>query len=1207
MKSLDILSIPLRGKQLIEAGAGTGKTYTITSLYLRLILEAGLSPEAILVVTFTRAATEELNDRIRARLREFRRMAVETHPKDPLLSKIIERTGDRNQILERLDNALADFDQAAICTIHGFCHRVLRDHAFETGIAFDMELISDPSALQTEAASDFWRKQVYSASPELAAYIMARSKGPSSLVALIGNVSLPGVTVIPEPHRPVLHHLDTFRNRFAALRREWHTARTDVIHRLMDPALKGNVYGALRQAASESKTTPRHVTVHALVAAVDRLTDLDTPVWPISPKLEKFTADTIAAATRKNRMVPHHAFFSLFQEFWHTAHRLGEEMEAYWQYLKAAFIPYAHRNITARKQAKNILYYEDLLNRLESVLKQEHQNSRPRLADKVGQRYGAVLVDEFQDTDLTQYSIFSRLFETPDTLLCMIGDPKQAIYSFRGADLFSYLAAAERADQQHTLTSNWRSCKGLINAVNILFSQVEDPFVFPGISFIPGRSAPADMTNPFPDAPSLHLWRLPHPPGKTLPKGQAVHLLGQAVAQESVRLLSEGVPAGDIVVLVRTNRQARLAKAFLSKRQVPAVLLNAGNIFETDDAEEMLRVLSAISEPGRLDLVRGSLTTELLGGTGADFIVPDTEPVTWEDRADAFSDYHLIWSRYGFIQMFQHLAAREKIRERLLGLPEGERRLTNILHLAEILHRESLQGHAGITGTVKWLQGKLQTGSRLPEEHQLRLESDSNAIRILTVHGSKGLEFPIVFCPFMWDGADVPTDRVWFHDPARDNRLTLDLGSQDIQSHRRTARMETLAENLRLLYVGLTRAKFTCYTAWGRIRTSETAPLAYLIHGNGLSRQTDPFEALTTRMRGLSDREFYEDVERLARRSNGDIAVEPLPVWKHGEREKDDTAQSPLTRRLFTGIIDDAHRITSYTDLMRRGRDGASIHRVRHFPDYDAQEIVVRTGASQTLAPSRDRRHSDIASFPSGARAGAFFHDVLEGMDFMDDDLPSRSAMVTRKLAFHGFDPEWREAVLNCIENLLGTQLEDGLTLSRVARDMRLSELEFHFPLNPVTPESLENLFSKTSGGYPKPGLSEAVGRLDFSPVRGFLKGFIDLVFRKGSRFYLLDWKSNRLGTGPDAYDTATLHHTMISENYYLQYHLYVLALHLYLRERIPDYAYETHFGAVYYVFLRGLDCRRAPGWGVYRSRPPEKLIHGMVRTMVPQNDADTR
>jgi len=771
-----------------------------------------------------------------------------------------------------------------------------------------------------------------------------------------------------------------------------------------------------------------------------------------------------------------------------------------------------------------------LLVRLEDVLLREQNSGRPRLAERIGRRYRAALVDEFQDTDSIQYSIFSKLFDDDDTLLCMIGDPKQAIYGFRGADIYSYLSAARRADERHTLTFNWRSSEGLIHAVNTLFSNVDHPFVFSDIAFLPGESAPIPVVDPFHDAPSLMIWLPPHPPGKSLTKGKAMDLLAQSVFEESSRLIDSGRPAGDIAVLVRTHRQARLVKSFLSRGHVPAVLWSAGNIFETDDAVEMLRLLTGILAPGRPEVIRGALTTVLMGGAGSGFMADQSALDTWEDSVDAFQEYHHLWSSYGFIRMFRSLMARENVRERLLGLPDGERRLTNVLHLAEILHRESLNRHTGMTGLVNWLKQQLSARSHRAEEHQLRLESDSDAVRIVTVHASKGLEFPIVFCPFMWDGADVSTEEVWFHDPTRDFRVTLDLGSERFDHNCRAARVDVLSENLRLLYVALTRAKYRCYTAWGRIRQADTAAMAYLIHGNGLARHTDPVEALARQMQDMSDEQFYSDIDRLVRRGKGHIATQRIEYNSPHDPGEGQTPTTVLKHRIFQTAIDTSWNITSYTGLMRHGeRKGSG--REDHLPDHDARTALVHVG---TVSASASLDPKEIGAFPAGARAGAFFHDVLEHLDFTSRDVEAQANLIIEKLALHGFDPAWLPTVQRAIENVVAVRLDEDVSLSSVSKDSRISELEFYYPLNSTTPKDLATIFSQLEDFNVPAGVSEAIGRLGASAIKGFMRGFVDLVFQKGGRYYLLDWKSNRLGNDPAAYGPEPIARVMAEENYFL-------------------------------------------------------------------------
>ncbi|MCK5193831.1 MAG: hypothetical protein KAQ71_08480, partial [Desulfobulbaceae bacterium] len=410
--------------------------------------------------------------------------------------------------------------------------------------------------------------------------------------------------------------------------------------------------------------------------------------------------------------------------------------------------------------------------------------------------------------------------------------------------IFSYIKASGNADSKYTLIENWRSEPGLITAVNTIFANVVAPFVFDKIGFekgIPGGKI--ESIHEKSSAP-LTLWYLESDKksGKPKPfsKTQAVPMIAKAVTGEISRLTLKGgdgqplgerdhVKAGDIAVLVRTNRQAQIIKKSLLSKRIPSVLYDTGNIFNTHEAKEMERVLSSISEPANERMFKSALVTDIIGVSGHEIDSLDHEPFCRETRAGNFREYFQLWNRYGFIRMFRKFMAQEKVRERLLKFPDGERRLTNLLHLAEILHKESVEKKTGITGLLKWLSEQRNNPTLESETHQLRLESDEHAVKIITIHKSKGLEFPIVFCPFSWEGSIIKDQEIVFHDS--DNKeFTLDLGSSEKSIHLAIAQNELLAENMRLLYVALTRAIKRCYLVWGRFNTAETSAMAYLFH-----------------------------------------------------------------------------------------------------------------------------------------------------------------------------------------------------------------------------------------------------------------------------------------------------------------------------------------------------------------------------------------
>jgi exodeoxyribonuclease V beta subunit len=876
------------------------------------------------------------------------------------------------------------------------------------------------------------------------------------------------------------------------------------------------------------------------------------------------------------------------------------EMGRHLSHLKVRLIEFARSELDRRKLERNVQSFDDLLLR---VARASAAAPAPGgLIESVRRKYRAVLVDEFQDTDELQVTIFLRMFSDGLRPLFLIGDPKQAIYGFRGADIFSYLKAARNVASTYTLTENRRAVPGLVTALNTLFSQTEHPFLFPEISFRPATAAAAVAGHRTP----FVIWYLDsrrvRKDGKPVNSGDCQLLIANAVAGEIQRLTRvprDPLPAGDIAVLVRTNAQAQVVKQRLSAAGIPAVVCSTGNIFDAREAEDMQRVLTSMADPSDIGRLKAALATDILGAYADDIAAADREPDGWEERLSRTRDYFQVWHRQGFMPMFRRLLTGERVKERLLRFPDGERRLTNLLHLGELLHHAAGENNLGMTGLLKWLAEQRDPSTPRLEEHQLRLESDEAAVKIVTIHKSKGLEYRVVFCPFAWSGSSARGEEVFFHDPAADRCLTLDLGGADSALSRRYADAETLSENLRLLYVALTRAKERCYLVWGRINTSETSALAYLLHfrDGGDSGELDIVERMKRALKAKSDEDLLQDLDTLVSRSQATIDVRPLPdaPLQRARPATDDSAT--LCGRQFAGKIDRSWRIASYSALASgAGADGDAADRdgLRAFQTAAAEPGGPHPGAAAGL---------NLFAFPKGSRAGNFFHAVLEHADFGTWQSAETDALVGRMLAQFGYAAEWRAAVLRMIGEVAGLGLfaeAPMLTLAGIGASGRLSEMEFYYPLHPVTPERLREVFrhhGRTEAGR---GFAERIGRLTFAPMQGFMRGFIDMVFRHEERYYLVDWKSNHLGDGYESYHASRLVTPMQEELYTLQYHIYTLALHQYLRRRLPAYRYERHFGGVAYVFLRGVDRRRGPEFGVFVDTPHPDLVHALGSALIP-------
>ena len=1197
MQPFDVIKTPLTGTTLIEASAGTGKTYTIAGLFVRLVLEQELEVEQILVVTYTTAATEELKTRIRSKLIQTRQGLLRSDSRDPFIHRLIAILQDPDAAAKRLDGVLADFDRAAILTIHGFCQRLLHEHAFETGTFYDTELMADPTVYYQEVAEDFWRKNLYDAAPELIGFLFAEKKvgGPEVFYRLMKGVNIPDLEILPKLTEPRLAHLDEYRRLYHQLATDWKGVRPQVGELLADQALNATIYGSLKPDRGVTGISPRDVKIAALVESMDLFTGENVTGFPLFNGFEKFSAARLKRATKKNCVPPEHPFFDLCERLNGTAEALKTEMERYFLYLKSDFFQFARAALADLKKRHNRHFYEDLLLTVRDALQKDRPGS-DILIKAVRRRYRAALVDEFQDTDSVQYTIFSRLFGRPPAILFMIGDPKQSIYGFRGADIFSYIEAAKRATEKYTLYENWRSEPGMITAVNTLFAGVRRPFWYDDIRFEKARAGGGSEGATTKAEAALILWYLPSQEGRSVSKSDATRRIAAAVGDEIARLVAATaapLPLADIAVLVRTNRQSRLIKESLSERRIPSVLYGAGNIFDTPEAGEILQVLTGVLEHRREERFRAALVTDMLGVSAAEIDRAAASEHQLENQRARFREYAEEWNRYGFMRMMRWLIAREGVRTRLLAYPDGDRRLTNLLHLAEILHQQTVQEEPGMASLLKWLTDKLNPATPRLEEHQLRLESDARAVRIVTTHKSKGLEYPVVFCPFGWEGSLITNDRsIICHEQGPPRRRVLDLGSDQVELRRRLAQQEMLAENLRLLYVALTRAKTRCYLVWGHINTAETSAPAYLLHRPECDCE-DIVATLSTHLAGLTDDERRAELARLAAASGGSIRLKDIPADRSVPPSATIKDAAPLFCRNFSGVIDTAWRISSYSALVsRRTPDAES-------PDRDSQ-LPLSVAGSDVALPTTELR--TIFTFPKGARAGIFFHELLEQLDFTDAVPENREARIHEKLRAHGFDPSWTSTVKGAIDRMLSVALvpeTPGLTLASVGLNQRLNELAFYFPVKPVTSRRLRDIFA----AHPAAGILEAfpsyLEKLNFAPSRGFLKGYIDMTFVHDGCYYLIDWKSNHLGHRIEDYHTENLQTAMNEAYYILQYCLYTLALNRYLMMRDPAYSYETHFGGVFYIFIRGVDPEKGPTYGIYRDRPDAGLIEALDRALI--------
>ncbi len=1091
------------GVTVLEASAGTGKTYTIAALAARYVAD-GTPLDRILLVTFTRMATGELRERVRDRLvsvgRGLERALAGVGPRgtDEVVALLGQGTpADVRLRCDRLRRALAHFDAATIATTHGFCQEVLGG----LGIAGDLEpetiLVEDISPLRDEVVDDLYVRRFHAGgAPPF-------TRAQATQIARV---------VIAHPGAP--------------------------------------------------------------------LVDASGPI----PQMRR----RLAVAVR------------------------GE--------------------IDLRKRRLGVLTYDDLLTRLDDTLSAA---GGPAAAARLRARYAVVLVDEFQDTDPIQWDIVRRAFGHGQTALVLIGDPKQAIYAFRGADVYAYLAAARAAVSSATLDVNWRSDQGLIDAYDAMFGgaklghpgivyrRVRAPAanLLPRLSGAP-RQAPLGIRVLWRDEPTIELTRGGYPTNAS-----ARAHIAKDLAADLVRLLSSGaeierrgedgtpvgrepVSPGHAAVLVRTNRHAALIREALDAVGIPAVINGAGSVFGTRPAREWLRLLEAIERPTQSSRAHAAALTCFLGWSAER--VAGASDDDWEAVHRRLHDWARVLRLNGVASLTETITLAERLPARILASADGERRLTDLRHVGQLLHAEASAEQLGVTAVTAWLRRRIAEADQdtTDEERSRRLESDAEAVQVLTIHRSKGLEFPVVYLPFLWEPGYIPDDPqpVFFHDAGADDRLTIDvsLAGDGFAAHWNQGRVEQRGEDLRLAYVALTRAQHQAVLWWAGSWNSRDSPLGRLMfsrdeYGNVAALgDSNPADAAAAAR-----------FEALAAEAPGCISVERSSLLATVGMSGAVAEPAALAAAVFDRTVDERWRRTSYTDITA----GAYEARVTSEPE----EPVV---SDEPSPPRTAGGGLPLAEMAVGVQVGTLVHRVLEATDFaaadLDGELGSQIQVELARRRVEIGDPGRVAAGLRtAIDTPLGP-LAGGIRLRDLTRSDRLDELDFELPLaggdeptGRLTVAAIADLLRRhLPDEDPLAGYADRLGdpalRQD---VRGYLTGSLDLVARLPGhggppRFAIVDYKTNWLAGPGERLDAshhrpAALAAEMRRAHYGLQALLYTAALHRYLRWRVADYDAERNLAGVLYLFLRGMTGPQTPvddgqPYGVFAWRAPGALVEAL-------------
>lgn len=1256
----DPLQMPLSGVHSIAASAGTGKTYTITTLYLRLLLEGGCSADQILVTTFTEAATSELRDRLRNRLKEalqlLRADSSQSHsgaggnpadndgaelgsrlrgndelasPKDnadPQLVQLLEQGGawdkdSASRVVERIEDALLSFDQAPVFTIHGFCSRVLQELVFESGTRFNVELVASLDEQIREGVDDFVAQSWVTEDSLIERWLPLTSSLYGKIQEVSGTVmDNPSLGIVPDTddldellHSEFLTSADLLLDQLVKVWRDQRAAIRELIDTaIRDGVLKKTSYGKPEQ-------------IDRSMAFIDGLVDsrsLADFIWKkdkLDGDQKRLTQDGLESGTMKKFVgsTPQHQAFSLLQEIADLSREFSKRQQEVESRLLARAGQFVRNHVAKRRGERGIMSFGDLLHKVDEAL---DGRQKDLLLDGLREKYRVALVDEFQDTDPIQYRIFSRVFreavEIPDPevdrAFIMIGDPKQSIYRFRGADLAAYLEAERQtpAEHCHNMGTNWRSDRSLVQSVQAVFESVTNPFLN---KLIPLPEVDANYDDRFRPGPAMSISLVPRPEyveaEAAVSVGTAFDVTVERLVEDIVvqlqsddeMLTGEGdwrrIEPSDIAVLCKTGKQLRNIQQALADRSVASVLQTDESVFDSAEAEAMLHVLRAVQNTTNLTRLFNALQTPVFGLNAQQLESLRDDSDRLSHFVERLLEWHTLWQRDGFIVMWRRLLGDEGTIARLAGQITGERQITNYLHLGELLHRQAATAHAGPDELLRWFEQTLSNGPDGDDEALLRLETDNAAVQLSTIHRSKGLEYSIVYCPALWSVRKLNNDKpVVMSRTGADGEMLpvpqIDVGSELLPVRQGHDQKESEAEERRLLYVALTRAKHQCHVYWIAAKNSGNSALGQILLGELSEKSSD-----TELDRRLREWVNSFGIERAVVRSGSELS-RPRANLRY---EKQQHSEQKLTSRQVRREKILAVSQTSFTAL-------ASSTHGRVVDDVvDRDSLVVRSHIDTESPTVASASEVPLATMPGGRLVGDVVHAVLEhALKFgkvrgalREEIFQQVADLLEPEMERIQLEARWLEPLATTLTTCLAETMtlgDDQCCLSKIEARSLATEVPFLLRLGGSAQFSTQKIAAafESSTDSLLHDYAKRVRVMSVAGLQGFLAGFVDLVFEANGKWFVADYKTNFLGPSVSDYSTERLSAAMFEHDYLLQAGLYSVAVGRLLEQRLPSFNLQSDFGGVVYLFLRGFPADGPPETGVWHYRPEASFVKAL-------------
>lgn len=1160
IKKLDVFKSSIIGVNLIEASAGTGKTFTIILLYLRLLLGIGSNNclkkiflSQILVVTFTNAAKEELCTRIKKSIQNLYLACIEKKTTDHCSKLLLKEITNIDEAILILEKAQENINDISIYTIHGFCKTILQSHTFDLNSNFENKITENEDHLYLQATEDFWRNYFYHLPENIIKIIIQDYDSPKSLFKKIKPL-LRIKSIVFEPKFKKNETIITFHNKMIKeiinFKKIWLNNNKFIFQKIQDLNINKKKYSK--------------INVARWIKNISEWAQSITENYNIPKVLKYFSEENI----KKNMSNDTYLNSIIFAE---TEKIINKKFS-----LKNIIIFHAIRDINKllikEKNKHSLLGFQDLLNTLLKNIKKDKN-----LKKIIIKKYPVAFIDEFQDTDINQYEIFNHIYnkENKQTVLFLIGDPKQAIYNFRGADIFSYLYVKSKIKNRFYLDINWRSSEDICKSINLLFQNHKNPFVFKNISYLPISSSIENCKMNFTIKGSSQVAMEFFLENKKIVKideyqnwiadqcaNQISYWLYYAEKKEAVITTKTGkkiLQLNDIAILVRNQREADIIQIALKNKNISSIYSSdKKNIFQTFEAQELLWILQSILNPTDEILLKQSMSTHIFEQLQS--------KVKHESRKKSYFlierlyQYNKIWKKVGIFYMIKFIILEYQKNFNSLKIEIDYQKNINFLHIAELLQKKS-QFFYKKNALIRWFEKKILQKNAFLHDECIRNLNEEKSIKIITIHKSKGLEYPIVWIPFSIDFHESKTPI--YHN--QKNFKTI-FNTNSINKHMALSDKERLAEDVRFLYVAITRSIVHCSIGIACLikTTKKRINFDSHIHKSALGYIVQD---------GLSMN--YEELLKKINTFNNNY----IEIYKEKEKKRlyknKKTIYFVLKNNTLKRTITQNYTMTSFTKLQKESSLKLNLQKKLLIEDLlDIEKI-------------KKNKKLTIHNFPKGKNTGLLIHNILKNLNFFNQQDNSWFADILKK---YQFTKKWNNILITWIHDIIHTPLnQKDIFLSKLDKTKYIKEFEFFLPIKGKLYSSQINKITQSFDS-----ISTISPNINFNPVTGIIKGFIDLVFFWKNKYYILEYKSNWLGKDNSFYCDKYIKKEMIKHRYDLQYQIYTIAIHTYLTNKIKKYNYKDNFGGVFYMFLRAQE-KHQQNNGIFHCIPEYSLINKLI------------